>query len=119
MMVHMALWESFCNVVHEGMSQGLVCIVANNTALPLLIHDGQNGFCVETKDWETVGQKINFVLDPRNAEIVREMSERNRAFGLQMSWRMVAERMDHMYLALTMKNAPKKSQKKYFGWRYI
>ena len=39
MMVHMALWESFCNVVHEGMSQGLVCIVANNTALPLLILD--------------------------------------------------------------------------------
>lgn len=96
-MVHMALWESFCNVVHEGLSQGLVCIVANNTALPYLIKDGVNGYCVETRDYKTVAAKVNYVLENATSLDVLAMKERNRVYGLENSWRKVAARMDLFY----------------------
>ncbi len=97
LMVHMALWESFCNVVHEGLSQGLVCVVANNTALPYLIKDGVNGYCVETKDYRQVASKVQYVLDNALSPDILAMKERNRVYGLENSWRKVATRMDKFY----------------------
>lgn len=97
MMVHMALWESFCNVVHEGLSQGLVCIVANNTALPLLIKNGINGYCVKTRNYKAVAEKINFVIKNMNTNVIIKMRETNRKIGLQDSWRAVASRMESLY----------------------
>ena len=97
MMVHMALWESFCNVVHEGLSQGLVCIVANNTALPLLVKDGVNGYCIETKDSDAVAEKIQFVLDNKMSDTIVAMEQRNREYGLKNSWQEVACRMKDFY----------------------
>ncbi len=97
MMVHMAIWESFCNVVHEGLSQGLVCIVANNTALPFLIKDGVNGYCVKTKDADVLAEKINYVYENQNSPFVVKMKEVNRKYGLENSWRKVAARMDSFY----------------------
>ncbi len=69
MMVHMAIWESFCNVVHEGMSQGLVCIVADNTALPYLIKNGVHGWCVPTRDEKHYLKRLTMsweILNQRN-----------------------------------------------------
>ena len=109
MMVHMAEWESFCNVVHEGMSQGKVCIVANNTALPLLIKDGINGYCIETRDDQVLAEKINFVLENKNSQLIKQMCETNRHQGLQESWKNVAEKMDHFYKSL-ISNPPKDGQ---------
>lgn len=102
MMVHMALWESFCNVVHEGLSQGLVCIVANNTALPLLIKNDINGYCVETMDYKTVAEKINYILKNKNSKEMKDMVIRNKKFGLEDSWRNVAGRMDKLYEQLVV-----------------
>lgn len=104
MMVHMAIWESFCNVVHEGLSQGRVCIVANNTALPYLIKDGLNGYCVETKDSDQVAEKINFVLKNKNKKIITDMEKRNKKYGLEHSWRTVAEKVDTLYNSLLQGN---------------
>ncbi len=98
MMVHMALWESFCNVVHEGMSQGLVCIVADNTALPLLIQDGVNGYCLSTKDHEKLSERIRFVLKRSDSEEIIEMRRRSIEFGRKNSWSEVAARMAMFYL---------------------
>lgn len=96
-MVHMALWESFCNVVHEGMSQGLPCIVANNTALPLLVRNGINGYCVKTTDTKALAEKINFILKNKNTYEIKKMQDKNRFFGLQDSWQNVADRMDQWF----------------------
>lgn len=101
MMVHMAKWESFCNVVHEGMSQGLPCIVADNTALPLLIKDKVNGFCVETYNDKTVSEKINYILENYDSPEIQKIRERNRKFGLEESWTNVALKMDKLYLFLS------------------
>lgn len=97
MMVHMAQWESFCNVVHEGLSQGLVCIVANNTALPLLIKEGVNGYCVSTYNHKQVAEKINFILANKDSVELVDMKNRNRKIGLEDSWRNVSDRMDKLY----------------------
>ncbi len=96
-MVHMAIWESFCNVVHEGMSQGKVCIVADNTALPLLIKDGVNGFCVETKDQKTLANRIEYVLDPKNKNVLSDMSKINIEQSRAHRWSTVAGKMDLTY----------------------
>ena len=100
MMVHMAIWESFCNVVHEGLSQGLVCIVSNAYALPYLIKDGVNGFLVDTYDSQTLASQINFVLRNANSPEIQAMKKRNREFGLKDSWGSVAEKMDQLYRSL-------------------
>lgn len=97
LMVHMAIWESFCNAVHEGMSQGLVCIVANNTALPFLIKDKVNGYCVETHNSNLLAEKIMHVIHNENTKAIKEMKLRNREFGLKHSWRGVSEMMDAFY----------------------
>ena len=97
MMVHMAIWESFCNVVHEGLSQGLVCIVADNTALPLLIRNGINGFVLPTKDSVSLGEKITFVLQNKNADEIRNIREYNEKHGRDNSWESVAQKMKTWY----------------------
>lgn len=107
LMVHLALWESFCNVVHEGLSQGLVCIVADNTALPYLIKDGVNGFCVETKNSEAVAEKISYVLENKNEPFIKEMEEKNRRYALRNSWREVAMKMESFYLGSLAKLLPR------------
>jgi len=102
-MVHMAIWESFCNVVHEGLSQGLVCIVANAYALPYLIKDNVNGYLVNTFDNKTLSTKINYVLKNIGLKEILAMKKRNREFGLQDSWRSVAGRMNLLYRSLLIK----------------
>lgn len=101
MMVHMAIWESFCNVVHEGLSQGLPCIVANNTALPFLIENEVNGYCVNTYDEIELANRINFVHENINSDKITEISKNNSVKGLKNSWKHVAGRMNEFYLKLS------------------
>jgi glycosyltransferase involved in cell wall biosynthesis len=93
----MALWESFCNVVHEGMSQGLVCIVADNTALPYLVKNDVNGYCLPDQDVTQLSEKLTFVLKNKNTKKIKEMEEKNREFGLRDSWRSVSDKLIATY----------------------
>jgi len=97
LMVHMALWESFCNVVHEAMSQGKVCIVSNTYALPYLIKDGVNGFSLDPQDYKGVAEKVNYALDKNNSSQIKQIEETNRHYGLQTSWKNVADSMYEFY----------------------
>ncbi len=98
--VHMAKWESFCNVVHQAISQGLVCIVANNTALPYLVKDKINGFLVDTFDHIKLAEKINYVLDSKNEKEIRLIKSYNLKHGRSNSWANVAKKMNDLYLKL-------------------
>jgi len=97
MMVHMAIWESYCNVVHEGMSQGLVCVVADNTALPLLIKDGVNGYCLPAKDVNRLADKIQFVLDNESSPEIKAIKKTNKESVKAHSWSNVAKKMEAWY----------------------
>jgi glycosyltransferase involved in cell wall biosynthesis len=97
LMVHMARWESFCNAVHEGMSQGIVCIVANNTALPLIVKNGVNGYLTETNDSVGLSKKINSVLETLESKEIKSIRQTNKASSLEESWSNVAIRLDKLY----------------------
>lgn len=97
-MVHMATWESFCNVVHEALSQGTPCIVADNTALSSLIQSGKNGFLVETFDAQALAQRISWIFEHKNQVELREMSARNQQ-QYRLTWRDVAQDIDTFYQA--------------------
>lgn len=99
--VHMAKWESFCNVVHQAISQGLVCLVANNTALPYLVKDRVNGFLIDTFDHAGLASKINYVLDPKNKKEMTAIKSYNLKHGRQNSWQNVANKMNKLYHSLT------------------
>lgn len=101
--VHMAIWESFCNVVHEAISQGQVCIVADNTALPFLVKDKVNGFLVDTYDYKELAKKINFVLDQKNIRQIEKIKQHNLFHGKENSWENVSNRMGNFYLKLIEK----------------
>lgn len=98
LMVHMALWESGCNVVREGMSQGLPCIVSNVYGLPGLVKDGVHGFCLPVHSYIAVAEKIVWILDPKNNLAVQAMRQANILFGQGQSWKEVARKMNNLYL---------------------
>ncbi|OGD10444.1 hypothetical protein A2397_02430 [Candidatus Amesbacteria bacterium RIFOXYB1_FULL_44_23] len=102
--VHMAKWESFCNVVHQAIGHGLVCLVADNTALPYLVKDGINGFLIETYDYLKLAEKINYVLDPKNRQVVNTIKKHNLIHGRNNTWKNVAARMQDLYSKLLFKD---------------
>ena len=97
MMVHMARWENFANVVHEGLSQGLICIVANNSGLSFIIKDSVNGFKVETNNFDELAQKILYVLDAKNKKVLEKIKEENKKNSFKYSWDLIVEKMDSIY----------------------
>ncbi|MBI2028299.1 MAG: glycosyltransferase family 4 protein [Candidatus Levybacteria bacterium] len=100
LMVHMASWESFCNVVHEGMSQGLVCIVSDRTALPHLVKDGVNGYCLDVYDDEALAKKIKFVLENKNSPVIKGIKKRNIQLAKDHTWENVSKEVERFYLNL-------------------
>lgn len=99
-MAHMAIWESFCIVVNEGLSQGLVPIVANNYALPYLVKDGVNGFVINTYDYKKLAGKINYVLENENYKKLQTMKRKNKEDALESSWEKTAEKVHNIYMDL-------------------
>lgn len=90
LMVHMARWESFCNVVHEAMSQGKVVIVADNTALRYLVEDGSNGYKVATHDSIKLADTIAYVLRNKSKSEIKNIEITNKKITSSQSWANVA-----------------------------
>ncbi len=95
-MVHMAKWESFCNVVHEALSQGTPCIVADNTALSYLIDHEKNGFLVETFNSDALADRIAWVRDHQHDVKLIEMNHENQK-NYRVTWADVARNMASLY----------------------
>ena len=102
-MVHMALWESYGNVLREGMSQGLICITSDVYNMPLLVNDGINGFCLPVHDSRKVAEKISWIIDLKNASRVEQMKKENILLGKDQSWKEVAGKMDLFYREALLK----------------
>lgn len=102
-MVHMSLSEGFGNSVHEGMSQGLPCIVSNSTALPFLIKQNVNGFCINPKNHKLLGEKINFLLNKKNKKIIHTIRKTNIAVTRDHTWENVALKVEEFYNSVHVK----------------
>lgn len=97
---HMAVWESYCNAVHESMSQGCICVVSKNTALEELITDGKNGFCVDMFDAKAVANKILYLLNSQNQKTILKMKKTNIDFTKGHSWQEISAKVEQMYLTM-------------------
>ncbi|MEA1926203.1 MAG: glycosyltransferase family 4 protein [Patescibacteria group bacterium] len=95
--VHMAYWESYCNAVHEYMSQGCICVVSKDTALEELVKNNQNGYCVKVDDSKAVAEKIKYIYQSRGNKEMLKMMERNVAFTKGHSWEAIADRVEDFY----------------------
>ncbi len=104
---HMASWESYCNAVHESMSQGVVCIVAKDTALEELIKDRVNGYVVPVFDADGVAESIRYILDKGNGEEIEEIRKRNIAFTEGHSWDDLARRVESFYARVILERKKK------------
>lgn len=94
-MVHMAVWESFCNVIHEAMSQGTVCIAANNTALPLLIKNNHNGYLTDTFDYIKLSKVINNLLKKYNTPEIKKIKSEGKNFVKNNTWIKTADQLEN------------------------
>ncbi len=96
---HMSTWESYCNTVHESMSQGCVCIVSKDTALEELIKDNVSGFAVPVKDDKAVAEKINFILNNPNSKLIAKIRKNALSYTEGHSWRAISKQVSDMYLS--------------------
>ena len=97
LMIHTSINESFCHAVNEAMSQGQICVVSNNSALPFLIKDGVNGYLIETHNYKGFANKISYVIEHSKSKNIRKMGNRNRKQALRYSWEDIGNKVDHLY----------------------
>lgn len=98
--IHLARWESFCNVVYEAKSLGQICVVADNTALTSLIEHSVNGFVTETFNAQKLGDILATIRNNRLAPQLRKMRAtlKRESFPL---WDVSAKKMHGYYKTLT------------------
>jgi len=97
--IHMARWESFCNVVYEAKSLGQICLVANNTALASLISHNVDGILTETFDEVELSKKLSFMAS-NTALKLRTKIKNNLSQEAFPSWDVTAALMSQYYLRL-------------------
>ena len=101
--VHMARWESFCNVVYEAMSLGKLCVVAENTALLSLIDGGRLGVLTPTFNTIKLANILNNVTkanSPTYASCISALKK--KSFPI---WSDTAKNMNNIYKKIIGKYA--------------
>ena len=101
--VHMARWESFCNVVYEAMSLGKLCVVAENTALLSLIDGGRLGVLTPTFNTIKLANILNNVTkanSPTYASCISALKK--KSFPI---WSDTAKNMNNIYIKIIGKYA--------------
>lgn len=96
LMVHMANWEAFCNTVHEGMSQGRVCIVSDHPSMSTLVKNQINGYILAPKDYLGLTKIIVKVL--QNNSLKKSIGKINTKFAKNHSWENIAGKVESFYL---------------------
>ncbi|MCR4329524.1 MAG: glycosyltransferase family 4 protein [Candidatus Roizmanbacteria bacterium] len=94
----MSISEGFGSTLYEAMTQGCVCIVSKNTALEELIKDGVNGFCVPATDYLKLAEKINFILEKSDKNLLTKMGNANITLTKDKSWRNIATELSRFYI---------------------
>ncbi len=94
--IHMARWESFCNVVYEAMSLGKTCIVADNTALSSLVDHSVTGIVTPTYDSDKLAENIKLFTNNTKVSLRKFIYNNLRAKKFPI-WGETAIKMDIAY----------------------
>ena len=96
-MVHMALWECYCGVVLEAMSQETICVTSEDSAFPYLVEDKFSGYNPKAKDQKAVVEALNNIIkNPDSLEHIA-IKQRNLDYANQHSWNVIAKRLEKFY----------------------
>jgi glycosyltransferase involved in cell wall biosynthesis len=99
-MVHMSICESYCIAVREGMSQGLICVVADNSALKEFVENDVNGYKVGTLDWEELARRMNLLLTPTAEGDFDRIKRYNKQQSLKTTWDAIGTQLSELYQQL-------------------
>lgn len=96
-LAHMSRFEVDPLVVKEALSQGTICIGANNTGIARLITDGVNGYLLPTFDELKLAETVTFLIEnPRNREAraIRKYNLDNRE---QYRWSTASSQIELLF----------------------
>jgi len=86
------LYEPFGLVILEAMSSGIPVITSKAAGAAELIENMKDGIILKnTKDYNEIAQKINYLLEDK--ERMKEMGKRARMRAEKYSWNAAAEKM--------------------------
>lgn len=91
-----AMYETFSIFTVECMACGLVPVVADTVGMCDYVHDGIDGFIVPHQDLDRFAGTVESLNQDR--ERLKEMSARTSAVMETLSWSMVAERYERVYV---------------------
>ncbi len=98
--VQMSYSEGFSNSVFEAMSQKCVCVVSKGSGMEELVTNGYNGYSVDLNDYNSIAEKINYIVDPLNNTEVLQMKEYSFMRTKDRSWKETAKSVEKLYLNL-------------------
>jgi len=104
MMLHTAIWDAFGTVIFEGMSQGLVCLAPENSAMTDIIKDEVNGFLIPAKDDLIIGKKINYILKHKKSSQIQHMIKQSMRIGQKYKEDTLQRKLEILYSSVLIKH---------------
>ena len=99
--VRPSLSEGLGNAFLEAMAMGVPVIGTPVGGIPDFLKDGETGWFCEGKNPKSIAEKINFVLDSKNKELVARVAENARKMVAQnYNWRNIAQKMKEIFQEL-------------------
>ena len=90
-----SLSEGFPLVISEAMASGLPIVTTNVTGLSEIVHNGENGLLVESKNSIELAEKILLLL--QDDELRRRISQNNKQRVKDYTWDKVIDRLEEVY----------------------
>lgn len=85
-------YETFGVVLVEAMAAGLPIVTVNNTAIPELVRDGENGILVQQNDHSAMAAAVNTLIgDPA---LRAKMGEFGGRLAAKYDWQTIAEQYE-------------------------
>lgn len=99
--VRPSLSEGLGNAFLEAMSCEVPVIGTPVGGIPDFLTDGETGWFCEVKNPKSIAEKINYILDPKNKEIVDQVIARaKKMVDENYSWNLIATKMKNIFLKL-------------------
>ena len=96
--VRPSLSEGLGSAFLEAMADRVPVIATPVGGIPDFLIEGQTGWFCRVKDPKSIAEKINFILDSRNTELVnRVVDNANKMVRENYQWGSVARRMEEIF----------------------
>ncbi len=97
--VRPSLSEGLGNAFLEAMAMGVPVIGTRVGGIPDFLKDGETGWFCESKNPESIAEKVMYVLDKKNKAVVEKVVHNARELVRRIySWELIAERMKQLFV---------------------